>query len=75
MSHTRALAVTLTLATLAPCAVAAATSATPKPAASARSAATAAQPVLPWIDDDYSKALAQARARKLPIFIESWAPW
>jgi len=31
--------------------------------------------VLPWIADDYPKALSQARARKLPIFIESWAPW
>ena len=34
-----------------------------------------AGPVLPWIADDYAKALAEARARKLPIFIESWAPW
>jgi len=31
--------------------------------------------VLPWIADDYAKALSQARARKVPIFIESWAPW
>ena len=28
-------------------------------------------PVLPFIQDDYAKA----RARKLPLFIESWAPW
>ena len=33
------------------------------------------KPVLSWIDDDYAKARAEARARKLPIFIESWAPW
>ena len=33
------------------------------------------KPVLPFIADDYAKALQQARARKLPIFIESWAPW
>ena len=32
-------------------------------------------PVLPWIADDYPKALAEARARKLPIFVDSWAPW
>jgi len=32
-------------------------------------------PVLPFIADDYGKALAEARARNLPIFIESWAPW
>jgi len=37
--------------------------------------ARGARPVLPWIADDYGKALAEARARKLPIFIESWAPW
>ena len=30
---------------------------------------------LPFIDDDYAKALAEARARKLPLFIEAWAPW
>ena len=31
--------------------------------------------VLPFIADDYTKAVAEARARKVPIFIESWAPW
>jgi len=31
--------------------------------------------VLPFIADDYPSALAQARARKLPIFVEAWAPW
>ncbi len=30
---------------------------------------------LPWIDDDYPRALAQARAKKVPLFIEAWAPW
>jgi tetratricopeptide (TPR) repeat protein len=30
---------------------------------------------LPWIDDDYSKALAEARAKQRPIFAEAWAPW
>ena len=24
---------------------------------------------------DYAKALAEARARKVPLFIEAWAPW
>lgn len=42
-------------------------------------AATASAPtdrrVLPFIADDYTKAVAEARARKVPIFIESWAPW
>ena len=30
---------------------------------------------LPFIADDYGKALAEARAQKLPLFIEAWAPW
>jgi hypothetical protein len=30
--------------------------------------------VLPWLDD-YSKAVAQARAKNVPIFVEAWAPW
>jgi hypothetical protein len=31
--------------------------------------------VLPWIADDYPRALKEARAKKLPIFVEAWAPW
>ena len=31
--------------------------------------------VLPFIEDDYPKALELARQRKLPIFVDSWAPW
>jgi len=38
-------------------------------------AATTARTVLPFIADDYTKAVAEARARKVPLFIESWAPW
>ena len=30
---------------------------------------------LPFVEDDYPKALAEARARKLPLFVEAWAPW
>jgi hypothetical protein len=30
---------------------------------------------LPFIDDDYSTALARARTKHLPIFVEAWAPW
>jgi len=30
---------------------------------------------LPFIADDYAKALGEARAQKLPLFIEAWAPW
>lgn len=35
----------------------------------------AAPAALPFIADDYPTALAEARARKLPLFVESWAPW
>ena len=31
--------------------------------------------VLTFIEDDYDAALAEARARDVPLFIESWAPW
>ncbi len=34
-----------------------------------------AKQVLPFIEDDYPKALAQARAKNLPIFVEAWALW
>ncbi|MEZ5064887.1 MAG: hypothetical protein R3B81_09130 [bacterium] len=37
--------------------------------------APAAGPVLPFQADDYGAALAEARARDLPLFVESWAPW
>jgi len=30
---------------------------------------------LPMIQDDYAKARAEAQRRKLPLFIEVWAPW
>jgi len=30
---------------------------------------------LPFIEDDYSKAVARARAKNIPIFAEAWAPW
>jgi hypothetical protein len=30
---------------------------------------------VPFIEDDYGKALAEARVKKLPLFIEAWAPW
>lgn len=31
--------------------------------------------VLPFISDDYARALAEARARRVPLFVEAWAPW
>lgn len=51
--------------------------------ASAASAAPGRRPgvpaavktVLPWIEDDYARAVELARARHVPIFVEVWAPW
>ena len=37
-------------------------------------AAKKAEP-LPFLADDYPRALAEARSKKLPIFAEAWAPW
>jgi hypothetical protein len=31
--------------------------------------------VLPFIEDDYPRALAAAKARQLPLFVDAWAPW
>ena len=31
--------------------------------------------ILPFIADDYPKALAAAKAEGKPIFLEAWAPW
>lgn len=49
----------------------------PSPAGAARAAAapTHAQAVVPFIADDLPRALAEAKKRDLPIFVESWAPW
>lgn len=30
---------------------------------------------LPFIKDDSTRALAEAKRRKLPLFVEVWAPW
>lgn len=30
---------------------------------------------LRFIEDDYPRALTEAKQRKLPIFVEVWAPW
>ena len=44
--------------------------------AKASTRATAAKKMaVPFIEDDFAKALAEAKARKVPIFIEAWAPW
>ena len=37
--------------------------------------ASAARPAVPFIEDDYARALKEARAKNVPIFVENWAPW
>jgi hypothetical protein len=37
--------------------------------------ASVAQSGLPFVDDDYAKALGTARQRHLPLFVEVSAPW
>ncbi|QRK10167.1 thioredoxin family protein [Archangium violaceum] len=37
--------------------------------------AARAQAPLPFIEDDYVRALAEAKARGLPLFVDTWAPW
>ena len=34
-----------------------------------------AKEVLPFIENDYSKAVARAKAANLPLFVDAWAPW
>ena len=59
-------------------ALAAATLASPahaKATASAASHEAYLKPVVPFIENDYARAVAEARARKVPLFVEAWAPW
>ena len=37
--------------------------------------ATVATQALSFIEDDWSRALAEARQRDVPLFVEAWAPW
>lgn len=41
----------------------------------ALAAPVAARAELPFIEDDFAKATAQAKAKNVPIFVEAWAPW
>jgi hypothetical protein len=31
--------------------------------------------VLPFIENDFAKAVARATTKSDPIFVEAWAPW
>ena len=34
-----------------------------------------ASEVLPFIENDYGKAVARAKTKHLPLFVDAWAPW
>ncbi|MEO8055790.1 MAG: hypothetical protein ABI768_11580 [Acidobacteriota bacterium] len=55
--------------------LAAALFAAPAAVAGTTAAPAAPRQVLPFIEDDYTKALASAKASGKPIFFEAWAPW
>ena len=38
-------------------------------------AATSASAKLVFIEDDYRAAVAKAKAKNVPLFVEAWAPW
>jgi hypothetical protein len=61
----------LTVLPLFACATAASHSAAPAPA----SVPTPAPFALPFIENDYPKALSEAKRRQLPIFVEAWVPY
>ena len=57
-----AIAITAALGALAAC-------------AAPQAGKTESRQVLPLVEDDYASAISDAKARKLPIFVEVWAPW
>ena len=42
----------------------------PEPAAAAHEGAP-----LPFIEDDYARAVSEAQAKGVPLFVDTWAPW
>ena len=71
----RTLAALSLIALLAAPAGAAASTTGKTGSAAAQSAPATAAMVMPWIEDDYGKAIAAGKTRQVPIFVESWAPW
>jgi hypothetical protein len=63
------------LPSLIPAVVALIVAAGPLAVAAPREATDGFDKVLPFVADDYPKAVSEARAQKLPLFIEAWAPW
>jgi hypothetical protein len=38
-------------------------------------AAPAVRHALEFVQDDWPRALAQAKSANVPVFVEAWAPW
>ena len=34
-----------------------------------------AKEVLPFVENDYAKAVATAKSKNIPLFVDVWAPW
>jgi hypothetical protein len=45
------------------------------PPGSPATAGAAAAAALPFVSDDYGRALAEARTRGVPLVVDAWAPW
>jgi len=69
-----ALALGCALAAAAPACTGAVRRAPAGPALDA-SAAAAADDSIRFIDDDYTRALSEARVRGVPLFVDAWAAW
>ena len=41
----------------------------------ATTAISNAKEVLPFVENDYAKAVARAKSKDLPLFVDAWAPW
>jgi hypothetical protein len=38
-------------------------------------AATSASAKIDFVEDDYATAMARAKTKNVPVFVEAWAPW
>ena len=45
------------------------------PPAAENTQGTKAALALPFVEDDYARALAEAKTKAVPLFVEAWAPW
>jgi len=67
--------VVLALAALALAPTLAFSTSSPQPSSASVVSKGAKPMAVPFIDDDYAKVISKARAAKLPVFVEAWAPW